>query len=74
MLRMLKESKFKAYKISIRQQLTDVDRQRRVEMAEWFEQHPEILENVWFTDEAHFWLSGQDEQSQRHALGPEQAR
>ena len=59
MLRILKESKFKAYKISIRQQLTDVDRQRRVEMAEWFEQHPEILENVWFTDEAHFWLSGQ---------------
>ena len=32
--------------------------ERLVAMAEWFEDHPEVFDNLWFSDEAHFWLSG----------------
>ena len=49
------------YKIQIKQQLTDADKEKRVTMCEWFcnvlENDENFLENVWFSDEAHFLLS-----------------
>ena len=37
--------------------------QKRVEMCEWitdmFEDVPDFLTDIWFSDEAHFYLSGQ---------------
>ena len=51
-----------AYKIQIKQQLTDADKEKRVTMCEWFcnvlENDKNFLENVWFSDQAHFLLSG----------------
>ena len=51
-----------AYKIQIKQQLTEADKEKRVTMCEWFcdvlENDENFLENVWFSDEAHFLLSG----------------
>ena len=51
-----------AYKIQIKQQLTDADKEKRVTMCEWFsnmlENDKNFLENVWFSDKAHFLLSG----------------
>lgn len=32
--------------------------EKRVEMAKWFERHPTVFDNLRFSDEAHFWLSG----------------
>lgn len=50
------------YKIQIKQTLTDQDKAKRVEMCEWFsdaiEENPNFLDDVWFSDEAHFLLSG----------------
>ena len=49
------------YKIQIKQKLTHVDIDKRVTMCEWFcdtiEDNPDFL-HVWFSDEAHFLLSG----------------
>ena len=28
-------------------------------MANWLTDHPAVLDQVWFSDEAHFWLDGQ---------------
>ena len=51
-----------AYKIQIKQQLTDADKEKRLTMCEWFcnvlENDENFLENVWFSDEVHFLLSG----------------
>ena len=50
------------YRIQIKQTLTQNDMAKRVEMCQWFEskieENPEFLQNVWFSDEAHFSLSG----------------
>jgi len=50
------------YKIQIKQKLTDADKEKRVTKCEWFcnvlENDENFLENVWFSDEAHFLLSG----------------
>ena len=50
------------YKIQIKQLLTDVDRQSRLDMCHWFsdqlEANAEWINDVWFTDEAHFHLNG----------------
>lgn len=50
------------YRISIRQTLSDRDIEQRVTMANWFKQRvenePDFLDNIWFSDEAHFMLSG----------------
>ena len=44
------------------QKLTDADKEKRVTMCKWFcnvlENDENFLENVWFSDEAHFLLSG----------------
>ena len=50
------------YKIQVKQALNAVDRQSRLDMCEWFNkqiQHkPHWINNVWFSDEAHFHLNG----------------
>ena len=50
------------YKIQIKQKLTEADMEKRVTMCEWFcdtiEDNPDFLDHVWFSDEAHFLLSG----------------
>ena len=48
----------RAYRLQICQRLTVPDQQKRVKMAKWFSQHPAVLDRLWFSDEAHFWLSG----------------
>ena len=46
------------YRLSVWQELTSSDMQRRVALAKWFENHPEVLDRMWFSDEAHFCLNG----------------
>ena len=50
------------YRIQIKQTLTQNDMAKRVEMCQWFEskieESPDFLQNVWFSDEVHFSLSG----------------
>ena len=50
------------YRIQIKQTLRQNGMAKRVEMCQWFEskieENPEFLQNVWFSDEAHFSLSG----------------
>ena len=50
------------YKIQIKPKLTDAEKEKRVTLREWFcivfENDENVLENVWFSDEAHFLLSG----------------
>ena len=52
-----KDLRLHPYRIQVRQKLTPEDRSRRVKMAQWFAEHPAVLDRLWFTDEAHFWLS-----------------
>lgn len=51
------------YRIQIKQKLTPQDKTARVRMCRWFlqkiEDDDDWLDNVWFTDECHFHLSGQ---------------
>ena len=50
------------YQIQIKQKLTQADMEKRVTMCRWFcdtiEDNPDFLNHVWFSDEAHFLLSG----------------
>ena len=50
------------YKIQIKQQLNDGDKQSRLVMCRWFNGMLEAddgwINDVWFTDEAHFYLNG----------------
>ena len=50
------------YQIQIKHKLTPDDMRKRVTMHEWFcgkiDEDPDFLDNVWFSDEAHFPLSG----------------
>ena len=50
------------YQIQIKQKLTQADMEKRVTMCRWFcdtiEDIPDFLDHVWFSDEAHFLLSG----------------
>ena len=49
---------FRPYRFQLCQKLTAPDKQKRVKMAKWFNEHPTVLNKLWFSDEAHFWLSG----------------
>ena len=64
-----------AYKIQIKQQLTDADKEKRLTKSEWFcnvlENDENLLENVWFSDEAHFLLSGHVESKNNICWGSE---
>ena len=50
------------YRIQIKQKLTPDDMRKRVIMYQWFcdkiDPVPDFLDDVWFSDEAHFLLSG----------------
>ena len=50
------------FKMQIKQKLTPDDMRKRVIMCQWFcneiDAVPDFLDNVWFSDEAHFLLSG----------------
>lgn len=50
------------YRIQIKHKLTQEDMQKRVRMCQWFcdqiDENPDFLNEVWFSDEAHFLLSG----------------
>ena len=50
------------YRIQIKQKLTPDDMRKRVIMCQWFcdkiDAVSDFLDNVWFSDEAHFLLSG----------------
>lgn len=50
------------YRIQIKHTLTDADKAKRVTMCQWFmdtiEEDPHFLDNLWFSDEAHFTLYG----------------
>ena len=50
------------YKVTIHHQLSEGDQAQRASFARWFSQKcetdPAFLENIWFSDEAHFQLDG----------------
>ena len=50
------------YRIQIKHELTPAEMGKRLEMNQWFEdkieEDPDFLDDVWFSDEAHFWLCG----------------
>lgn len=50
------------YKIQVKQKLAQADIEKRVTMFQWScdttEDNPDFLDHVWFSDEAHFLLSG----------------
>ena len=50
------------YRIQIEQALTSKNMEKHVEMCQWFESkieiEPDFLNNVWFSDKAHFSLFG----------------
>ena len=54
------------YRLTVRHHLTPVGMQRRVELAEWLEENPDVLDKLWFSDEAHFYLSGEALQNKVH--------
>ena len=51
-----------SFSLQVKQRLNDQDKGQRVLMCQWFRERlrcePDFLDNVWFTDEAHFYLSG----------------
>ena len=59
---LLKDLHLYAYRIQIKQKLTQADKDKRVVMCQWFcekiDMDPDFLDDVWFSDEAHFLLSG----------------
>ena len=57
--RILKEDlRLHPYRLQLCQKLTIYDQKKRVKMAKWLTQHPAVMDRVWFSDEAHFWLNG----------------
>ena len=54
--------KMHPYRIQLKHKLTPQDKICRVCMCRWFQQmvadNPDWLDNVWFTEESHFHLSG----------------
>ena len=47
------------YRIQVAQKLS-ADNERRLEkMGNWLTEHPAVLDQVWSSDEPHFWLDGQ---------------
>lgn len=59
---LIKDLHLYPYRIQIKHKLTDDDMRKRVTMCQWFcdkvDEDPDFLDNVWFSDEAHFLLSG----------------
>uniref|UniRef100_UPI00358E2E41 uncharacterized protein n=1 Tax=Myxine glutinosa TaxID=7769 RepID=UPI00358E2E41 len=59
---LIKDLQLYPYKIQIKHKLTPADMAKRVVMCRWFEnkieEDPDFLDDVWFSDEAHFLLCG----------------
>ena len=59
---MVKDLQLYPYRIQIKHKLTPADMEKRAVMCQWFEnkieEDPDFLDDVWFSDEAHFLLSG----------------
>ena len=60
----------RAYSLQVKQKINDADIAKRVEMCQWFnnklQDDPEFINGLWFSDEAHFYLSGHV--SSKHAF------
>ena len=60
--RILKKVKMHPYKVQVFQQLTQYDMERRLAFAQkmlrWLDRGKVNSDQIWFSDEAHFWLSG----------------
>ena len=60
---LVKDLNMYPYSIQIKQSLTNADMVKRTEMCQWFadklEEDETFLDDVWFSDEAHFTLNGQ---------------
>ena len=58
--RMLKyDLKLTPYKISIMQHLKPTDIESRLSFARWVTENEDIVGQIWFSDEAHFYLNAQ---------------
>ena len=59
---LVKDLQLCPYKIQIKHKLTQADMEKRVVMCRWFcdkfDENPDFLDDLWFSDEAHFLLSG----------------
>ena len=48
--------------MQIKHKLAEGDKEKRVNLCHWFcgriDDNPDFLDDVWFSDEAHFLLSG----------------
>jgi hypothetical protein len=59
---LVKDLKLYPYRIQLKHQLTPADMEKRIAMCQWFSQKidddEEFLNDVWFSDEAHFLLNG----------------
>jgi hypothetical protein len=59
---LIKDLHLYPYWIQIKHKLTPADKEKRVIMCNWFadkiEEEPDFLDTSWFSDEAHFLLSG----------------
>ena len=51
------------YKMRVHNKLSEQNRRQRVDLSEWLKKktaaNPDFLEGIWFSDEAHFHLTGQ---------------
>ena len=60
---LVKDLNMYPYRIQIKQSLTNADMVKRTETCQWFadklEEDETFLDDVWFSDEAHFTLNGQ---------------
>ena len=60
---MIKDLQLYPYRIQIKHKFTPTDMAKRAVMYRWFEnkieEDPHFLDDVWFSDEAHFLLCGQ---------------
>ena len=59
---LVKDLQLYPYRIHIKHELTETDKEKRVAMCQWFsktiDNNEEFLNDVWFSDEAHFLLNG----------------
>ena len=47
-----KDLHLRPYRMQVRQKLSPEDERRRLKMAKWLTEHPAVLDQVWFSDEA----------------------
>ena len=59
---LVKDLKLYPYRIHVKHELTENDKEKRVAMCQWFSEtidnNEKFLNDVWFSDEAHFLLNG----------------